>query len=347
MPLPAIIWGGAAILGIIGGKKAIDAHNNNSKADSMIEDAKDRLERAKRRLNRRKESVNEALQELGRLRLTTEAGLMRRFIEKYKLVKNLKYKQIDVEGRQVQISAGEFKVMVESSDRAVELVRTGIEGLGTGVLAGIGASSVASMVGVASTGTAISTLSGVAATNATLAWLGGGSLAAGGFGMTGGMVVLGGCVAGPALAVIGFLSAAKSEETLTRAYEEVARVDEIIEQLDSAICALDAIKERIDEITSVITEICQRFEQILIRVENFMNEKEGNRAGLLWRIFGAKDAFYYNNFSQEEQKLFEIFTLFGVALNKVLRVQVFDERGALTSDSERAVSESREMISCG
>lgn len=44
--------------------------------------------------------------------------------------------------------------------------------------------------GTAGTGTAISSLSGAAATKATLAWLGGGTLAAGGFGITGGAVVL-------------------------------------------------------------------------------------------------------------------------------------------------------------
>ncbi|GAA8413817.1 hypothetical protein HpNP49_09180 [Helicobacter pylori] len=39
-------------------------------------------------------------------------------------------------------------------------------------------------------GVAIAELSGVAATNATLAWLGGGALSVGGFGMVGGMAVL-------------------------------------------------------------------------------------------------------------------------------------------------------------
>lgn len=48
------------------------------------------------------------------------------------------------------------------------------------------------MFGAASTGTAISTLSGAAATKATLAWFGGGSLAAGGFGVAGGGIVLAG-----------------------------------------------------------------------------------------------------------------------------------------------------------
>ena len=52
-------------------------------------------------------------------------------------------------------------------------------------------SGIVATVGTASTGTAISSLSGVAATNATLAWLGGGTLAAGGLGMAGGAIVLG------------------------------------------------------------------------------------------------------------------------------------------------------------
>lgn len=53
-----------------------------------------------------------------------------------------------------------------------------------------GAMGVMGAIGTASTGTAISTLSGAAATNATLAAFGGGSLAAGGFGITGGVIVL-------------------------------------------------------------------------------------------------------------------------------------------------------------
>ena len=59
----------------------------------------------------------------------------------------------------------------------------------------------------ASTGAAISGLSGAAATNATLAWLGGGALSAGGFGIAGGTLALGGIVLGPALAIGGFMMA--------------------------------------------------------------------------------------------------------------------------------------------
>lgn len=55
----------------------------------------------------------------------------------------------------------------------------------------------------ASTGTPIAALSGAAAYNATMAAIGGGSLAAGGFGMAGGAAILGSVAAAPVLAIIG------------------------------------------------------------------------------------------------------------------------------------------------
>lgn len=79
----------------------------------------------------------------------------------------------------------------------------------------LGAWALVSAIGTASTGTAIGTLSGVAATNATLAWFGGGAVAAGGAGMSGGMLVLGGIVAVP---IIYF--AAKGAWTKARAFQE-------------------------------------------------------------------------------------------------------------------------------
>ncbi len=80
-------------------------------------------------------------------------------------------------------------------------------GLGAGAGASAGAAAAVTAFAAASTGTAISGLSGAAATSATLAWLGGGSLAAGGYGVAGGTIVLGGLVAAPAvLATVGVVA---------------------------------------------------------------------------------------------------------------------------------------------
>lgn len=72
---------------------------------------------------------------------------------------------------------------------------------GAGTLAGFGIMSAASAWGTASTGTAIANLSGAAASQASLAWLGGGSIAAGGGGVTIGTVAVGGVVAIAAIGV--------------------------------------------------------------------------------------------------------------------------------------------------
>ncbi|PKE28866.1 hypothetical protein CWS43_18615 [Rahnella sp. AA] len=94
------------------------------------------------------------------------------------------------------------------------VLNVGFGGIVGGSMA-LGAWALVSAIGTASTGTAIGTLSGVAASNATLAWFGGGALAAGGAGMSGGMLVLGGIVAAP---IIYF--AAKGAWTKARAFQE-------------------------------------------------------------------------------------------------------------------------------
>lgn len=102
-----------------------------------------------------------------------------------------------------------------------------------GVLGGtaaVGAWGLVSIIGSASTGTAIATLSGAAATNATLAWFGGGALAAGGAGMSGGMMVLGGIVAAPMI----FFATKK-------AYEKAEQLEQATQELKAAFPELEQL----------------------------------------------------------------------------------------------------------
>jgi hypothetical protein len=85
----------------------------------------------------------------------------------------------------------------------LEAARQSAMSAGGGIVAGAAVASmaptaamwIATTFGTASTGTAISTLSGAAASQAVLAWLGGGTLAAGGAGTAGGSALL--ALAGP------------------------------------------------------------------------------------------------------------------------------------------------------
>jgi len=105
----------------------------------------------------------------------------------------------------------------------------GAAGVGIGgAVVGLGPSAamgVATTFGVASTGTAISSLSGAAATNAALAWLGGGTLAAGGGGMAAGEALL--ALAGPVGWAIAGVSLLASAFAIFKAKNDTDRLNDI------------------------------------------------------------------------------------------------------------------------
>lgn len=134
-------------------------------------------------------------------------------------------------------------------------VQNAAGGLGAGSVAAIGSWSVVSLLGTASTGTAISTLSGVAATNATLAWLGGGALAAGGAGMAGGATLLGGIVIVPAIGIMSWQSRAKAEKLTTETSKikaELVKLAQAIKQHMDTIVATTAATDRLASPTEAL-----------------------------------------------------------------------------------------------
>ncbi|MEG4092929.1 hypothetical protein [Microcoleus sp. Pol12B4] len=132
------------------------------------------------------------------------------------------------------------------------------------------------LFGTASTGTAIAGLSGAAAWNATLAWLGGGSLAAGGGGMAVGTVVLGGIMVGPALAIGGFMLAGEGEKALTKAREYEAKVYTEIAKIDAAKDFLERVQRRIDELNYVVNNLNSRAVLGLNELESQAFERNQN-----------------------------------------------------------------------
>lgn len=134
-------------------------------------------------------------------------------------------------GGQLKWNKEEYLKMKELETLSFSMASGAFKGSAAGAVTAFGAYGGAMTFGAASTGTAIASLSGAAATNATLAFLGGGSLAAGGLGVAGGTMVLGGLVAGPALAVLGFTLSAKASANLDNARSNLAKAREIAESL--------------------------------------------------------------------------------------------------------------------
>ncbi|CAH7309848.1 conserved membrane hypothetical protein [Vibrio chagasii] len=162
-------------------------------------------------LENKQKKIEEKLSELGVSLVSAQKSLL----VAEKLLKSsrntLDFNDINNDKLQTQIT--HFK---SSSGSALGAGFGGVVG-GTTAL---GAWAVVSVIGSASTGTAIASLSGVAATNATLAWFGGGALAAGGAGMSGGMMVLGGIVAAPVIYFAAKGAYAKAEK-INREHEKL------------------------------------------------------------------------------------------------------------------------------
>jgi hypothetical protein len=371
MPLPLLI--GAAAIGsaLFGAKKGLDAKANYKKAKSLIEDATSDLEAVKSRLDNQKKRTNSSLENLGKVRLTHEGQLMKRFVDMAQRVNQVSYRPITLGASKVQISAPELKEIELSAYQAADLMKDGAGALSSGVLAGVGAGGLATTFGVASTGTAIGSLTGVAATNATLAWLGGGSLAAGGMGVAGGTAVLGGVIAGPVLLAMGFAAAKKSEKALTEAFEQEAEIREAIEQVENGITVLSAITERAEELRGVIDGVARRFAATLSLAEQAVSARQAQRDVLqaeadrkkaeyaaksaiskfFARLKGQKggeftfsDPLDFDNFSETEKATYTTATSFGYALNNLLKIKLLDDDGDLTRESATAITEGGALL---
>jgi len=259
MPLPFILGGLALAAAGYGTKKGVDAKRKNKKAERIIEDAKEDFEEAQNRLNKEGQELNKDLELFAKYKLNVFTTQINQMI---KLIKKCKSARSKLSNEKYIFSTEEIKKLELAVTNSLEITEGLSKGITSGVLTALGAYGGVGMLASASTGTAIASLSGAAATNATLAWLGGGSLAAGGFGVAGGMAVLSGLVAGPAIAIVGLVMDSKAEENLTKAREFEAEVEMKIEKINESIAELKITKDRLKELQDIIQELEERFNRV-------------------------------------------------------------------------------------
>lgn len=265
MALPFILAGAALLAGGIGVKKGIDAKEDFDRAERIGRRAKRNHEDAIESLESEREKTNQSLQDLGRLKVSIFSDQIKYLVDEIKKRKKAKSKMTGFEQMVEELNLPQMEKMVLGS---LDIEKGLASGAASGALMGLGAYGSVGMLASASTGTAIASLSGAAATNATLAWLGGGSLAAGGFGMAGGMVVLGGLVAGPAIAITGFVMASKAEEALTKARDYESEVDQAIEKINSMEIVLKGLQANALEMSMTLTKLAKYFDECKSDVES-------------------------------------------------------------------------------
>jgi hypothetical protein len=331
MPIPFLVAGVIAATTLTGIGSGVKAVKNNKEAKDVNQSARYLVKYAERILNTKRESSNDSIETLGKEKITILSNTVKDFINYFQLIKNIEINNQTAGIEQLKnigVSKDLLQELRTESYQAIKVASGGIASLGTGVAAAYGAYAGTMALGTASTGAAISGLSGVAATNATLAWLGGGALSAGGYGIAGGTMVLGGIVAGPALAVGGLIMSAQSKKKLNAAYENYSEAKTIAEQMKSAGVVLTNIQKRSDQLTSLLTKIDRVFIKSIEEMRNIISTKGTN----------------WGDFSRDQKESIHRTFLLAQLIKGVIDTPLLDEDGAITRKSAEVLESGRQAI---
>ncbi len=261
MPLPFILIAAGAAAAGFGIKKGIDAKEKFDKAEYHNKAAQKEIKEATQTVERQRKDTTRSLEKLGNGKIKIMAGEMNHFVGLFQQIKDIECSDsvgID-ELKNFRPGSPALKELSEVTLKASEMMGAAGGSVAAGSALAAGTFGAVGAIGTASTGTAIAGLSGAAATNATLAWLGGGSLAAGGMGMAGGMAVLGGLVAGPALAIGGMFMDSKAEEAYNDALSNREKARKYAEEGKNIVSFLQAVEERAAQIDDLLYDLNRLF----------------------------------------------------------------------------------------
>lgn len=332
MPIPFLFIGIAAGTAALGVGKGIKAGIDQKDANETNEQAQDIVDRATKAAKVSRENSSKAIENLGRKKIWILDNSVESFIHLFEQLHNVELEEspgMD-ELKKFRIDKQAFGELKQMSSMASSIVGGVAGGAAAGALAAIGAYGGAMTLGAcATTGTAIATLSGAAATNATLAFLGGGALSVGGLGIAGGTMVLGGLVAGPALAVMGFVMGSKASVNKDRAYSNLAKAEEYEEQVKTVQTLCKAIRMR-----------ANMFERLLIKLDAIFEPLTESLAHVI-QTSGTD----YSKYTKEEKEVVAANLSLAKAIKAVLDTPILTEEGNLTSESKALIAPVQNVIS--
>lgn len=319
MPLPLLLIPaiGAALYGAYKGTKAVsdnsDANDANATASSVAGRATQSFEEANA-------LTTQALESYGRRKFSAYNGNIKTFIGLYEQLKNVALSQAPGLN-EIKLGAFDTNAFQRIKDEFSALESAGV-GLGAGLTGGaaaaFGAYSGTMMFATASTGTAIGSLSGAAATKATLAWLGGGAIASGGGGVALGTAVLGGLVAGPALAIAGYIMGNNAESALNKAKANLEEARTYKQKVDVDVAKLKAIQR-----------IATSASNVLSTINNSMRKANGELEGVI-----ASHGVDWASFGQDQKNtVFKAVKLVQLA-KAMIDTAILDSEGSLIESAE-------------
>lgn len=251
MALPFIILGAAAAATAFGGKKVYDGYQKKSEADDVLDRAQRRFDKHKDSFETTNKTTSERLAELG----SAELKIGNDFNEFNTIAIDLLERMAKDGHKDLKLTVPKHSInkiqnlAISATEYLTTVVGAGVSGAAAGFAVYSGVMAFAA----ASTGTPIAALSGAAAYNATMAAIGGGSLAAGGWGMAGGAMVLGGAVVAPLIAIAGWAYDNHAEKALNSAYQSSREVNAAVEKMNAAEAHLTKVQQYVNSIYESIT----------------------------------------------------------------------------------------------
>ena len=323
MPIPILV--SAAVIGgltLFGGANAVGAAVNQHDAKETNELAQNIADRSVKRANKCRKTSGEAITALGKTKIYILNRSVIKFVDSFEKLKNVPLDD-STEGmeelKKFAVDKQSFAELRKMGDMASSIAAGVASGATLGAATAFGAYGAVKLLGVAGTGAVINTLGGAAATNATLAFLGGGTLAAGGMGIAGGTMVLGGLVAAPALAVFGAIANSKASANKDQAYANLAEARKYEEEMKTIQTLCKAIYMR-----------ASMYDRVLLRLNALLEPQVENLETLI-----AEYGTDFSAYTREQKKGVAVCAATVKAIKTVLDTPLLTEDGKLTEESAK------------
>lgn len=305
-------------LKVVSGMQAIEDRRKSISTREEADQLKADIEKTNEAL---RDDMNDTLEAFGKFRLEALSAVVGKFLHCLEMM-NQKAKGKEYEFlSQIDIRTEEIRQMEAVDMKASDALRTLAVGGGFAAVGVLGTPAVVTgavtAMCAAGTGTAISSLSGAAATNAVLAWLGGGTLAAGGGGVAAGTVVLGALTAtatvGLAVVAVGTLASRFYARKNTEAEAYLADVKIWAEQVQASWDVLAGVKRKVEELYSLTERLLEKAESGLNRLEEL--------------------APVFNPENPDEVKLFQQCAIMAKSMSELAQTPILDDDGNISEQT--------------
>lgn len=312
---------------------AIDRHDAKKIKNQADED----LSNAKEELEDKRNKTEKSIEKLGDAKLSAYSGSLENFYNCYTQISKADRKPFKRPTDSVSYKDVKHSLITISKTQ-VSLKKVAVQSAGavsTGAL-------VAGGTYFAVKGLVFGKLAGVAAKNATLAWLGGGSLASGGAGMAGGMVVLGGIALAPVALFSMYMGYSSGKRKLNDAKNYADEVEVFVQKVKNLICELNQIDRAAKLFTKTILSMDAVLQVQIEKLEPVIN-RLSNRT-FFQRVIRdpVKKFFHKNIFEPDELRAITDALNSAVLLSSLIEKPLMNDNGGFISSSLEFVESANE-----